>query len=922
MKFNILKKVNGSGSTAPKNKFAYLAHIDDIRSFPQADYKGVALTDDILMKEKTGMSQIYITPAAQEYTYDTAGDSDSKSFKLKFMGTHPGTELEALEFAKNYLEEGFVVLIPSCEIGLKVLGTPDAPLVFTSSHKSDKDSQKFIFTFEQEIGTENVYQLYTGLITLNENIDVDMGDFLEYLKDYLKLDGSNLSEAQKQNLRTILGSDGKNIGNNDLSLNENRSLNLGSYFLNFFSNLGAKVGINKNNPTQALEVVGNIKTDGIIIAEGGTPDEEGAIKRTANEIKFKTSSGWETVMLKGDYVSDTHGIVSPDTLAPVGGWKTGWYEPKVSSLTPGTNYPNQNNLKSKDGFFTRFYYNGVSWESLERIMPQATQFIPSFADSVFPLVSTTANPIQRTHQNVIWLLTPGQTALVTDVPGVSSKWVALGNNKSTLESFSNSQDITPATLISGGLNSVGQNVGTSAKNTGKIPINSKDKLFVKNTFTAASIVSLFYNAANQIIGQFPNTGGVELEIEVPKEATHVVVSGSELLTVRRKSYIDDVTSGAVSLLVDAGFKEEVRTGTIYAAGGGFTAMKVNLYSTDEVVLLTLGWGGGYAQTNYDFYTSSDVLISSGKVPNGQLYKDFRIYPPTNAAYVILKAYGGGVQNTVPEFYLKIMSNNLYNLIYAPKSVKSDVEAQRYFDLGSDRKDLSARNANNTYGIMLMGQSNATAVGDGTTVADLATYGLPASQNVRQYNGTANGIYPMQIINAQRWGIEWPLLKKLTDYKPATAFNYLHKALGGTSLVAEWMPEQFHNVALGGQAADMVSNWKLIAPTVNMKCVIWIQGEHDGATAASYYQKLKDLIAFLRGASGNANLRFVCMGVHKDSLLYFPAVRGAQTQLVGEDPYYYFVNPDDIPMTSGDNIHYNGAMLNLLAEKIFQVIKNF
>lgn len=583
----------------------------------------------------------------------------------------------------------------------------------------------------------------------------------------------------------------------------------------------------------------------------------------------------------------------------------------VGSYSFGTTLPSKWNV----GFLS-----ATGWEIVS--VPFNVQFaIMPFVGSTFPLISTTANPIQRTHENAIWQLTPGQTAIVTDVPGASSKWIMQGSNKSTLESFSNSQDITPATLISGGYNVAGSNIATAAKNTGKIAINSKDRLFVKNTFAHASVVSLFYNSSNQIIGQFPATGGVELEIEVPKSATHVLVSGIEPITVRRKSYIDDITSGAVSLLVDAGFKEEIRTGTIYYSLP-FQSMKVDLFPTDEVVLMSVGWGGTYGQTNYDYYTSANVLISSGKVLAGQVYKDFRVYPPSNAAYVIINAYQGGAQNTLPEFYLKIMSTNYYNFAYAPKSVKSDVEAQRYFDLGVGRLDLSARYANNTYGIMLMGQSNATAAGEGTTVADLATYGLPASQNVRQYNGTTNGIYPMQIINQQHWGIEWPLLKKLTDYKPTTAFNYLHKALGGTSLVNDWMPEQFHNVALGGQAADMVANWKVVAPTVNMKCVIWIQGEHDAGTAAYYYQKLKDFIAFLRGASGNANLRFVCMGVHKDSSLYWPAVRGAQTQLVGEDPYYYFVNPDDVPFTSGDGIHYNGAMYILLAEKIFQVIKNF
>ena len=185
----------------------------------------------------------------------------------------------------------------------------------------------------------------------------------------MKLDGSNLSEAQKQNLRTILGSDGKNLGNSDLSLEQNRSLNLGSYFLNFFSNVGAKIGINKVNPTQALDVVGNIKSDAIILNDLGTSEYLGTVKRAGNEIKFKTSSGWETIMLKGDYVSDSHGIISPDSQEPVDGWKIGWYTPKEKSSYPGTNYPNQNDLKVIEGFFCEFYFDGNIWESVDVKMP-------------------------------------------------------------------------------------------------------------------------------------------------------------------------------------------------------------------------------------------------------------------------------------------------------------------------------------------------------------------------------------------------------------------------------------------------------------------------------------------------------------------------------------------------------------------------
>lgn len=474
MKFNILKKIAGSGSTAPRNKFAYLAHINDIAKFPEADYKGVALTDDIVMKDKTGMAQIYITPSAQEYTYEIVGDSDSKGFKIKFLGTHPGTELEALEFSKNYLEEGFVILIPSCDVGLKVLGTPDAPLIFTSTHKSDKDAQKFIFTFEQEIGSENVYQLYTGLVTLNQNIDVDMGDFLETLKEYMKIDGSNLSDAQKQNLRTILGIENKNLGNSDLSLNENRGFNLGSYFLNFFSNMGAKIGINKNNPTQALDVVGNIKADSFIINDSGDSEIEGSIKRIGDEIKFKTAGGWETIMLKGDYVSDSHGLISPDTTVPAGGWQIGWYEPKVSSADPGTNYPNQNNLKSVEGYFTKFYFNGTGWESVKKKMPQALLNIRKWEDltsSDFPLPENYQVIYQAGH----WMVDSGKNAGSTDTPNETSGiWVQIGGKdeevNKVLKRFIEGDVITPKTYTKANA------VSGILKADGTIAVNQNNKI--------------------------------------------------------------------------------------------------------------------------------------------------------------------------------------------------------------------------------------------------------------------------------------------------------------------------------------------------------------------------------------------------------------------------------------------------------------
>lgn len=425
MKFKILNKVFGSGSAPARDRFAFLALVKDIDYFPSTDSLGVLLLEDIKMKENCGMMQIYLTSSSQEYSYEMVGDSDSKSFKVKFTGTHPGTEQQALEFSKNFVEEEFVVLIPQCNKGIKVLGSPGSPLIFTSSHKSVKDSEKFNFIFEQEVGSEQIYMLYDGIITLNTNIDIDMKDFLELLKGYIKIDGSNLTDAQKLNLRNILGVGGGNLGNSDLSLSENRSFNLKTFFLNFFSNVGlARVGINKNNPTQALDVVGNIKTDGLILAEGGSPEEVGSIKRIGDEIHFKTSSGWDSLLLKGDYISDSHGVIYPDTLEPVDGWKIGWYTPKISAVEPGTNYPNQGNQKSIENYFTEFYFNGTTWETVSKQMPTSKAFIPAFSTMTFPL----SGDIQVTYNDRFWQLIDGKTALATDIPTDDSLiWENLGS---------------------------------------------------------------------------------------------------------------------------------------------------------------------------------------------------------------------------------------------------------------------------------------------------------------------------------------------------------------------------------------------------------------------------------------------------------------------------------------------------------------
>ncbi|AZA93038.1 Uncharacterised protein [Chryseobacterium nakagawai] len=166
------KKRVGVGGPGKKSKYAYAYLTDDISYFPPTDSTEIVLVGDILLKPGSTVVKLYVTLPSQEYSYESIGEKDNRAFKVKFIGTHPGTEIEALEFAKKNQDSDFIIVIPE---GIntdkaKVLGTPNCPLTFRSSHKSGKDGSKFELTFEQEVPSEDVYLHYTGRLSTEGDI--------------------------------------------------------------------------------------------------------------------------------------------------------------------------------------------------------------------------------------------------------------------------------------------------------------------------------------------------------------------------------------------------------------------------------------------------------------------------------------------------------------------------------------------------------------------------------------------------------------------------------------------------------------------------------------------------------------------------------------------------------------------------------
>ncbi len=167
MSVRILDKPRvGAGTPRKRSRYAYLYLVEDINFFPSTDNSEIVLLGDIVTKVGAEITKVYVTNPSQEYSFEPTGEKDNRAFKLKFIGSHPGTELEFLEFVKKNIDRDFIVVLPENfeETKSKVLGTPMAPLTFKSSHKSGKDGSKFELTFEQEVSSEDVYMHYEGVI--------------------------------------------------------------------------------------------------------------------------------------------------------------------------------------------------------------------------------------------------------------------------------------------------------------------------------------------------------------------------------------------------------------------------------------------------------------------------------------------------------------------------------------------------------------------------------------------------------------------------------------------------------------------------------------------------------------------------------------------------------------------------------------
>lgn len=201
-RLNAKKPHKNAGLPTPKSEI-YLLYVEDIISMPQSNPKGVVTEGNILIADGRRFHILYLTPSTQTHNRDTEGDVDSRGWKKKIVGHYPGDEIEINEFIKNNTNQGFVIVVKSCGSNYKkIYGSKCNPLFFTGAFIDDSEKKGYDLTFEQEFADADPVLFYDGNILVDEDA-LDPND-PEFSTLFVKIDGSNISGANKEKLKQAL----------------------------------------------------------------------------------------------------------------------------------------------------------------------------------------------------------------------------------------------------------------------------------------------------------------------------------------------------------------------------------------------------------------------------------------------------------------------------------------------------------------------------------------------------------------------------------------------------------------------------------------------------------------------------------------------------------------------------------------------
>ena len=148
--------------------------------------------------------------------------------------------------------------------------------------------------------------------------------------------------------------------------------------------------------------------------------------------------------------------------------------------------------------------------------------------------------------------------------------------------------------------------------------------------------------------------------------------------------------------------------------------------------------------------------------------------------------------------------------------------------------------------------------------------------------------------------------------PFTRGNSVYE---GQSLLKAWIANI--DAAIDALQAD--------GSKVDIRCIIWHQGESDRKADGKYYENLKAVVAYVRqhlvektGKRKYARLPFFCGNIPDSSHQKSKGVNEALRRLAEEDKNFHMVDISDLTMKS-DNVHFDAPSAVKFGERMYEAI---
>lgn len=285
-----------------------------------------------------------------------------------------------------------------------------------------------------------------------------------------------------------------------------------------------------------------------------------------------------------------------------------------------------------------------------------------------------------------------------------------------------------------------------------------------------------------------------------------------------------------------------------------------------------------------------------------------------------------------EAYLRIVRESKgIGLNYLVDELRRQARLRECYNRGSSDLNLST---SKKIGIIVAGQSNADGRVPISEAPEYITNNDNTVPGVLMWNHATKTFAAMKYgVNSGAnsntstlWAFDAVAGYMLSQAKSENIY-LIKRTRGGTAIDPNgidgggWWTPYTENIASGHKLIEELKDRVVTAmnqdPDLEIKAILWHQGESDSIVSEHYYDNLLSVISYIRGVCRNPKLPFILGTISENSSQYNSEVDEAMRKVSEEDAFVYIVDMKDGTLL--DPYHFDAASTVALGEGMYSIL---